>query len=221
MTPAPKYRRRILVVDRRFQLGLLIRAAILSLLTQAAVLIGLVVPLVLGLGSIESDQLSKLDASIVLLHLHRNLWWILLICIALPVLGSLRMSHRIAGPMLRVKRHLRMIGQGRLPGPLHTRHGDYMQDEVDSLNATLVRLDRHFSALHRIAAELQAAIANTISAEDADPRSSRVTILRGIADALQERLHDLQPVGDGPPAPPPQPVLQAEPQTTPQSSSAR
>lgn len=46
-------------------------------------------------------------------------------------------SHRIAGPLYKMQKHLRAIREGLNPGNLFFRKGDYFQDVADDLNATI------------------------------------------------------------------------------------
>ena len=50
-------------------------------------------------------------------------------------------SHRIAGPLYKLQKHLRSIREGFNPGKLFFRNGDYFQDVADDLNDTIEHIE--------------------------------------------------------------------------------
>ena len=76
------------------------------------------------------------------------------------IYDSLRVSHRFAGPFLRLKRAVKQLADGETVQPLHFRDGDFWQDVADDFNRVLERIqpsaDRTSPAI-AIAAESPAA----------------------------------------------------------------
>src|SRR5690606_10293119 len=125
--------RRRFVVDRRFQFALLTRSIAFTVFVFLVMSAALFVPLIRGVGTAASEGSEeglRIDRITAFLYMHENFWPVALVCIGLAALGSLRQSHRIAGPMVRVKRYLNAVADGYLPGPLRTRKRDYLKCEV-------------------------------------------------------------------------------------------
>jgi hypothetical protein len=81
---------------------------------------------------------SKRDALItflVLLHLGLT---------ALTFFICIFFSHRIAGPLYKLCKHLRLIREGAKPGKLFFRNGDYFQEVADELNETFDHLEENY-----------------------------------------------------------------------------
>lgn len=132
--------RRRFLVDPPFQWSLAAHTIVLAVFLLATVLVGLWWPLLNGIDAEQGDRVQAVDAATALLQLHSNLWWIALVCLVLPLLASVRVSHRIAGPLVRVKRMLQQLADGQLPAPIQTRRKDYLQPEVALLNQAVEQL---------------------------------------------------------------------------------
>lgn len=57
--------------------------------------------------------------------------------IALCFLGSLFLAHRLAGPVYRTRKHLKMVAGGDLSEEIHLRKYDHFRDLADDFNAML------------------------------------------------------------------------------------
>lgn len=155
--------RRHFLVDAPFQLRVIGRTVMLSSFLLATMIAGLLLPIVRGIDAPGTDQGLAADAATVFLHIHQNLWWIALLCLVLPALMALQDTHRVAGPMVRVKQGLRLLLAGRLPPPLRTRDKDYLKPEVTLLNEVVDGLDRQFERLRSLQRQL------AVQIEAADP----------------------------------------------------
>jgi hypothetical protein len=99
------------------------------------------------------------EQAIVMLYMHERFWFVALGCACLVVFGAIRFSHRIAGPLVRYKRNLRLLAEGQLPPPLRTRRGDYLQDEVACLNAAVAGVRSRLEAIRAAHAVLRRQLA--------------------------------------------------------------
>ena len=106
---------------------------------------GIFVPLIWNLGDVQPQSYG--EQAIVMLYLHERLWSLVLLCALIVAVSALKMSHRIAGPLVRYKRNLRLIAEGKLPPPLRTRPGDYLQEEVDCLNTAVAGVRQRLDAI--------------------------------------------------------------------------
>ena len=52
------------------------------------------------------------------------------------------LSHRIAGPLYRLQRHLDEVGEGKEPGDVKFRKGDLYQELAEACNKVMARLRR-------------------------------------------------------------------------------
>ena len=158
--------RRRFLVDWKLQGSLCAHGLLYGGLVLVAISCGIFVPLLWNLG--DTSQAPGLDdQAVVMLYMHERFWILALACFAIVVLGSVRFSHRIAGPLVRFKRNLRLLAQGKLPDPLRTRRNDYLKEEVAYLNDAVAgiaeRLDAIRSAQLAVRREVLAAAARAPS----------------------------------------------------------
>ena len=110
LSRGPGYRRRRLIVDWRFQLSLVWHGTSTALIVLLSVILCLLVPVLRDLRN-PRDEIVAAESSAVLLYMDQRLVWVVPVCLALAVLRGVQVSHRIAGPLVRFKRHLRMMEQ--------------------------------------------------------------------------------------------------------------
>lgn len=160
--------RRRLLVDRPFQGSLMVHAMGLGLTTLLVVALGIFVPLLWELSSGSGPSLD-VDVAVVMVYMHERFWGVAALCVLLAVYGALRLSHRIAGPLVRYKRNLRMIANGQLPPPLRTRRRDYLKDEVACLNDAVSGVRERVAALRTAHNLLQRELHGARAAGQIDP----------------------------------------------------
>jgi len=61
------------------------------------------------------------------------------------VITALMFSHRIAGPVVRIKKSLRMIGEGNFDFVIKLRKNDELKDIADEINKLVKKLKARFS----------------------------------------------------------------------------
>lgn len=126
------FKRRRLLVDRRLQGSIISHALTAVVFVLLVGIAGSIVPLVWQLSSGRSADHES--AGIIMLYLHERLWPLALFGLLVVAGSALHFSHRIAGPLVRVRRHLRQLGDGEIPPPLRTRPRDFLKVEVECLN---------------------------------------------------------------------------------------
>lgn len=177
----PAFRRRRLVVDRPFQWSLCLHGIGLGVLVLVAVSAGIFVPLLWNLGDRVPNVQVDPDTAVVMVYMHERFWLVAAICLALVTIGALRLSHRIAGPLVRYKRNLRLLAEGRLPPPLRTRRRDYLKDEVACLNAAVDGVRSRVDAIRKA----QCAVRRQVEAAlDRTPRAAAE--LAGLVEAQRD-----------------------------------
>jgi nitrogen fixation/metabolism regulation signal transduction histidine kinase len=130
------HRRRTIVVDRSFQY----KAAIVGVLYILAVALVLAVPLYKTMDSVDALLLEQGEDLQQAYHSQRTN------AIALGALFvgglivswtlfSLWRTHRVAGPVVKITRHIHDIAAGHFDDPVALRSGDELQALADALNA--------------------------------------------------------------------------------------
>src|SRR5262245_53457577 len=153
--------RRRLVVDWKLQGSLCAHVLLYGGLMIIVVGAGIFLPLLQGLDRLPRGP-GPDDQAVVMVYMHERFWSIALLCFALVVFCAVKLSHRIAGPLVRVKRNLTFLANGKLTPPLRTRDGDYLKDEVECLNQAVAgvagRVATIRSAQLAVSRELSAAL---------------------------------------------------------------
>lgn len=168
MNGLPGLRRWRYVVDRKLQGSLVVHGVLYGAAVLAAVGLGIFGPLLSGLGGAHSDPGFE-ERSLVMVYLHDRFWLIAGCSLLVVVVGAIRFSHRVAGPMVRFKRNLRLLAAGQLPPPLRTRRGDFLKDEVDALNRAVGGVEERVAAVRRAQLEVRRRLQVF---EDAQPEPS-------------------------------------------------
>lgn len=186
--PRLPFRRRRVVVDRTFQQSLCLHGLALVSFVLAVVTLGIFLPLVWQLGAARSGQDVSADSAIVMLYMHERFWGIALVSFVFVVARILQVSHRIAGPLVRYKRNLRLLAAGSLPPPLRTRRRDYLKEEVACLNDAVAGVRSRLEGIRAAHARLQRELAAAVERQGATERSRLeplVAAQRELASALQ------------------------------------
>ncbi|MBX3462036.1 MAG: hypothetical protein KF830_02615 [Planctomycetes bacterium] len=145
------------IVDWRLQGSLCAHGLLYGLLVLVAVCAGIFLPLLWNLRDVDRAVVLE-EQAVVMVYMHERFWWLALWCFLIVVLGSIKFSHRIAGPLVRYKRNLRLMADGKLPAPLRTRAGDYLQEEVACLNRAVAGIAARVEAMQAAQAVLDRAL---------------------------------------------------------------
>ncbi len=97
-----------------------------------------------------ANEAATQDAELTSLGwLFLSLAVFVLVSSAITLYQGVKHSHRIAGPMYRIKDSLRQIAAGDRDHRIKIRDGDYLSEIVDEMNATLDALQRDGSGSER------------------------------------------------------------------------
>lgn len=178
------------IVDWKLQDSLCLYGLLHGLLVLVAMSAGIFVPLLWNLSDAEAARVLE-EQAVVMLYMHERFWWLALGCAVLVLLGAIKFSHRIAGPLVRYKRNLRFVADGKLPSPLRTRNGDFLQEEVACLNGAVAGIAARVEAMQQAHAALEREL------EGATARVSRQAAfelepLRAASRELGRRLHAIE-----------------------------
>ena len=148
-----RIRRLRYVVDWKLQGSLTAHGVVYGASVLAAIGFGIFAPLLWGLADTGAESGFE-EQSIVMIYLHDRFWLIALLSLLVVVIGTVRFSHRVAGPMVRYKRNLVLLADGKLPPPLKTRRSDFLKEEVEILNRAVAGVGARAAAIRRAHAEV-------------------------------------------------------------------
>ncbi len=152
------FMRRNFLVNRGLQRTLFLQSIVATSLVLLLAATALTAPLVLELQTVTSDSWEHGEGALLLLYLHDNLLPVAVVTLVVAGLLSLRSSHKIAGPLYRLTEVFRRIRIGSLPGPVRTRKGDFLKQEVAIVNDMLDGLRERAAGIHGAKSELLTAI---------------------------------------------------------------
>lgn len=137
---AAQYKRRVYFIEPSFQLRFITKT-FLFILVGSLIAAGSV----FYTGWTEfGEKLAAVypQGHLVKIFYKVNLQVLINLFLALPILLyiSMRISHRIAGPVYRIKKELAEIGQGRLDKQVKLRDRDELKDIATSINQMLTGL---------------------------------------------------------------------------------
>ncbi|MCA8956027.1 MAG: hypothetical protein KDC87_08130 [Planctomycetes bacterium] len=185
------YMRRTYIVDRKFQLNVLVRSVSFVVFMLLVMSVTLFVPLIRAIQGEGLNRLDRSEKATTMLYMHEHFWPVALLCLVVATLGSIHISHRIAGPMVRVKRIMRSVIDGVFPKPLRTRDHDYMQDEVAVLNQLVQSVGTRIESLQDSCLQLQIDLARCSRAAGRTADNDLRTALDAAtaqAELLREKL---------------------------------
>ena len=142
MSPEPPYKRKQYLVDRNYQLRFVTR------LFMAVLAVAAVSSLIAtGLLSASMYQPDLPQQTLVYCFVSIALTLLVELLISIPVIWVLgiRQSHRIVGPMNRLKKMIEAIGNGDFSQRITLRQGDALEDLAKSLNAMTESLQKRHS----------------------------------------------------------------------------
>ena len=145
MTMRP-YKRRKFFIDRQFQLKYIL-LVIFMLLLYTALFVGfLFIPQLLPL-IFDSPLDEQAKAAEILLLYHKNVWPAVFIVIPLFGFFSIFITHKIAGPVYRLKKRVEQMIAWDLDSRVTLRKGDDLQELADCINLLSDELKGFASAL--------------------------------------------------------------------------
>ncbi|MFN3241789.1 MAG: hypothetical protein ACE37K_09785 [Planctomycetota bacterium] len=172
MNGPARFRRWRYIVDWKLQGSLIAHGLVYGVVVLAAIGLGIFAPLLWNLGAAGHEDAFE-EQSIVMLYLHERFWAIAGVCLVIVVVGAVRFSHRIAGPMVRYKRNLRLLADGKMPPPLRTRSADFLKDEVVVLNRAVAGVAARVEAIRRAQLDVRRRVAALDEQLDETPEELR------------------------------------------------
>lgn len=142
MSPHTQYKRRQYLVDRTYQLRFVthIFMAVLAIaITSSLISTGL-----LWSNMYRPELQTNIMLVSSLVAVAATLLIELLLAIPIVFFLGIRQSHRVVGPMNRLKRMLHAIGEGDFSQRIILREGDALEDLSQDLNQMVERLQQRY-----------------------------------------------------------------------------
>ena len=136
------YRRKQYLVDRGYQLRFVTRVFVVVLIV--AVISSLISTGLLWTNMYRPDLEQQATLIAALIAVATTLLIELLIAIPLVYFLGIRQSHRVVGPVNRIKRVLEAIAAGDFSQRITVRRGDALEDLAKSINQMVERLHQRF-----------------------------------------------------------------------------
>ena len=140
----------------------------------------LFIPLVIQLDNLSLSLAEKGEVANQFISLHARVWLPLSVVFVLLALHSVFFSHRIAGPLYRLRSIFKAVGEGNLSISVKIRESDYLHKEAESLNAMILSLaarmrgiEAQYDEVHKVVAELNRAVERG-SMHDVDQTKKRL-----------------------------------------------
>lgn len=137
------YRRTQYLVDRGYQLRFVTRVFVVVLVV--AVVSALISTGLLWMNMYRPDLEQSTTLIAALIAVATTLLVELLIAIPLVYVLGIRQSHRVVGPVSRMKRVLEAIGAGDFSQRIVVRRGDALEDMAKTINEMAERLGQRSS----------------------------------------------------------------------------
>jgi len=136
------YRRKQYLVDRGYQLRFVTRVFVVVLIV--AVVSSLISTGLLWTNMYRADLEQQATLIAALIAVATTLLVELLIAIPLVYFLGVRQSHRVVGPVNRIKRVLEAIGAGDFSQRIVVRRGDALEDLAKTINRMADSLQQRF-----------------------------------------------------------------------------
>jgi len=173
--PERRNSRRILVKD--FQRRFLLVNAFFLFLVSVAFIATLFGPLVLALFDPSSNDAELSATATAFLALHGR-FWLAISVTSLAWLAHLAIvSHRVAGPLVRLCGIFRKAGRGDVSMRVRVRAKDYLQQEADALDAMMLGLRRRIGVAKGRLTRIETALGNVQQQSSKTAVSSNDTAL--------------------------------------------
>ncbi len=137
-------RRKQIVINRKFQQQYAIMIVALTVfLTNIFIIVQSLFP---GDNTPELTSSAAWTIGLIELVLVIGVWY-----------GSLKSTHKIAGPVYVISRQMKLVGAGELWARISLRQKDMFQEEAAAINASLDQLQARVEAVQQAARALQQA----------------------------------------------------------------
>ena len=186
-------RRRYIVDNLQYRLLL---TSLLYVLAVVLIFAGaLFMPLMITLNEGAAASPAVSEAARQFLALHNRVWPPVLALVAMLVVHNIVFSHRIAGPLYRIRTELRKIGDGNLFVHVRLRKNDYLDKEASSVNEMVDALRtkiRSIETSQKRASAVLVELQRALMRGSADEMGGQIDELGTILERLRDRVDQFQ-----------------------------
>jgi methyl-accepting chemotaxis protein len=180
------FRRRKFIIRKKLQYNLLALTFIYAIILIAVVASSLFIPLMIDMGTGTDASPKAIKASHVILYLHENFWPPILFAFIAIGLHSVRISHKIAGPLYRIDLFFKDLIKGTVSEPIHLRNDDYLSEEVATINQAMQGVRDNIKDIKAAQEELTATISSGSSRLSESSKDELSTYLRDISSQAKK-----------------------------------
>lgn len=178
MRPPNFPRRRYLIDPLQYRIML---TALLYVLAVVLVFASAIfVPLIMALNMEAIDSPALRSAAHEFLSLHNRIWLPVMALIMVLVAHNIFFSHRIVGPLYRIRNDLKRVGDGNLFVHVRLRKNDYLEKEAASINEMIEALRMKIRGIEQNQRKASAVLTDLQKA-----------LVRGAADEMADQIDDL------------------------------
>lgn len=191
MRPPNFPRRRYLIDPLQYRI---ILTSMLYVLAVVLVFAGaLFMPLAMALNMEMADSPALRDAAREFLSLHSRVWPPVAALVMLLVIHNILLSHKIVGPLFRIRSDLKRVGDGNLFVQVKLRKNDYLEKEaasinemVESLRSKIRSIEQNQKKATAVLADLQRALARGAAADMADQIDDLGEVLGRLRESVEQ-----------------------------------
>lgn len=190
---AKPYKRRKVIVDN-IQYRLLIAGIIYFATVVLVFACGVFVPVIVQLEK-GGASYEAMEAAQQFLVLHERVWPPLILAFALLIVHSVLTSHRIAGPLFRIRAVLKTVGGGDLTQKIKLRKKDFLKKDADTVNAMIDSLREKIERLQNHGGEANAdltALKRSLQSGSAESVMQQTDKLTANIDSLVQCLGEFK-----------------------------
>lgn len=184
------YKRRKLLIDKSQY-----RLLIVYLIHFTAVLVIVFSAFVLFFTrQLENSSLTAFQRQEVaskIMWFYGNIWPFMWGVFMLLVVHSIYVTHKIAGPLYRIRNVMRTVGAGDLTRRVTIRNRDYLREDADVINESIDKIHRKIADLSAISQSIDATAADlgrVIDQGSPDETRQRIGELSDEIESLRETL---------------------------------
>ncbi len=184
-------RRRRFLINRPLQFRLLWNSLMHVVLFVVVTAVSLFLPSMIELRNLATYSEKTVQAANQILYLHDYFWPSVVFVLIAIFLDSIRVSHKIAGPLFRFNRTFEAIEKGELPSTIRIRKGDLLAEESEAINRMLGGLRENVRAIQETYTVLRETLSGWAEAgkeSSSTEKEDRVKDLVEKADQLEERI---------------------------------
>jgi len=188
-------RRRMIVgrIQRRLLGAYVLHVALLVLVFHVAVF----GPALFDLWAGDSDGLARDAIASQLDAFQKHIWPALGLLLCVVALHAVAVTHRVAGPLVRIHRCLREVGEGDMSARVRIRKRDYLWLEAQVLNDMLEQLTDRVGRAERSADRAEALLDSARRSQHGSriiPREILVEQVEALISTVRDIRHRRAPV---------------------------